>query len=160
MYLDWPFSSWTRLYIHKAALGARLCVRVPIMWSDRRLSSCWLHISRHPLEARSSAHPVKHKPYFTISIQHTKCTRVRFGCRHLDGLLSIWLSGYISPNNYILWTCKLFGKKAIMAVPLHEQHGISNHRQIDCLVNSIFRLTEIDTSKLHSISSLCGGIQR
>ena len=38
----------------------------------------------------------------------------------------------------------------------HEHHGVSNHRHIDCLLNSLFKLATKKTPKLR-VRALCEG---
>ena len=47
-----------------------------------------------------------------------------------------------------------------ITVTSHKSHGVSNHRQLDCLFHTVFRLTTQKTSELYITDLLWGGIHQ
>ena len=59
-------------------------------------------------------------------------------------------------NNEQYAICKTAHADLNVAVTSRECYGVSNHRQLDCLSNSLYRLTSKDTSKLRITGRLWG----
>ena len=63
----------------------------------------------------------------------------------------------VHPKDYTHYLCLFFQFVVLgSSVMSHEHHGISNHWQLDCLSNSLFRITSQKTSKLCITDPLWG----
>ena len=81
------------------------------------------------------------------------CSFARFVSGRLDGQ-----TGRKVGNDKDHGIAKQHGMHCKLPNPINlksnERHGVQNNRQVDCLFNSVFRLTANWTSKLHIIDAL------
>ena len=59
-------------------------------------------------------------------------------------------------HNKACTICKFFGVRLVITLTSHEHHDVSNHWQLDCSFNSLFRLTTKKISELHITDPLWG----
>ena len=75
---------------------------------------------------------------------HTKVRRILEVWQYMPNVVHFVEASVYYRNDSIAWCIQLFPPIAVMS---HEHHSISNHQQLDCMINRLFRLTSKKTPK-------------
>ena len=89
---------------------------------------------------------------FLLTDSYTKCEFRGWINSYLHLKLWVQITGVYARTSKLLFTNMVVPQAPAVCIGIrvtpYERHGVSNYRKLDCLFNSLFKLTRKETSKL------------